>query len=91
MEKWGNTWLWENVKLIGNDLWLQEAIRDGTLLAVTDGSFMSKRLSQVNSCAFILECTRGRGRIIGHYPEHSTAACAYRGEHLGLLAFTCSC
>ena len=70
----------------GNDSWLKDAIRDGTLLAVTDGSFMSKRLSQVNSCAFILECTRGRGRIIGHYPEHSTAACVCRGELLGLLA-----
>ena len=86
LEKWGSTWLWNNVKSTGNDSWLKEAIQDGTLLAVTDGSFMSKRISQVNSCAFILECTRGRGRIVGHYPEHTMAACAYRGELLGLLA-----
>ena len=87
LEKWGNTWLWQNVKSVGNDSWLRKAICDGTLLAVTDGLFMSKRFPSMNSCTFILECTRGRGRIVGHYPaEHSMAACAYRGELLGLLA-----
>lgn len=87
LEKWG-TWLWQNVKSVGNDSRLgKKAICDGILLAVTDGLFMSKRFPSMNSCTFILECTRGRGRIIvGHYPEHSMSACTYRGELLGLLA-----
>lgn len=86
LTKWGNTWLWQNVKPTSNEDWLGQAIRDKTLLAVTDGSFMSKRFPNMNSCAFILECTRGRGRIVGSFPEQSMAACAYWGELLGLLA-----
>ena len=33
-----------------------------------------------------MECSRGRGRIIGKFPERTLAACVYRGELLGLLA-----
>ena len=40
----------------------------------------------MNSCAFILECTQGRGRLTGAFPEQRIAACAYRGELLGLMA-----
>ena len=39
----------------------------------------------MNSCAFILECSKGQGRLTGAFPEKSMAACAYRGELLGLL------
>lgn len=70
-DQWATTW---------------QAIRDNTLLAVKDGLFMSKMFPSMNSCAFILECTQGRGRIESIFPEHSMAACAYRGELMGLLA-----
>jgi len=79
LEEWGNTWLWQNVKSVGNDSWLGK----GKAICDVDGSFMSKRFPNMNSCTFILECTRGRGRKVGHYPEHSMAACT---ELLGLLA-----
>jgi len=55
-------------------------------LAVADGSFIREEYADVCSAAFIIECTSGRGRIIGSFPEQSTAACAYRGELLGLMA-----
>ena len=40
----------------------------------------------MNSCAFILECSRGRGRMPGAFSEQTMAACSYRGKLLGLLA-----
>ncbi len=36
--------------------------------------------------AFILECTRHQGMLVGLFPEASKAANAFRGELLGLMA-----
>ena len=55
------------------------------LVAVIDGSYMSKLYPHINSCAFIMECSKGPGRLKGAFPEQLMAACAYRGELLGLL------
>ena len=38
------------------------------------------------SAAFVLECTKGRGRLVGAFAEASVAANAYRGDFLGLMA-----
>lgn len=38
LRKWGNTWMWKSLRLVGDDGWLTEAIREGTCVAVTDGS-----------------------------------------------------
>eukprot|EP00956_Cyclotella_meneghiniana_P008125 scaffold10809_cov23-Cyclotella_meneghiniana.AAC.4 len=53
---------------------------------VTDGSYIKEITREACSSGFVLECTAGRGRIIGSFPEQSKDACAYRGELLGLLA-----
>jgi hypothetical protein len=36
--------------------------------------------------AFVLECTKGCGRILGAFLEAIRVATAYRGELLGLMA-----
>jgi hypothetical protein len=66
--------------------WIKEAILDGSLLAVTDGSFLHEHYPDLCSAAFVLECTRGRGRMFGSFSESSRVANAYRGELLGLMA-----
>ena len=38
------------------------------------------------SCAFVVECSKGRGRVLGSFAEQSVWACAYRGELMGLMA-----
>jgi hypothetical protein len=86
LREWGCTWMWEDMQLTGDDGWLEEAIRDNSLVAVTDGSYMRDKYPNMNSCAFILECTKGRGRLTGSFLEQTTAACSYRGELIGLLA-----
>ena len=86
LEEWGCTWMWESIRMEGTDGWLEESIQEGTLRAVTDGSYMREVFPDVCSAAFVLECSKGRGRIMGSFPEHSSGANAYRAELLGLLA-----
>ena len=78
--------MWCSLRLVGDDGWLEQAITEGTLRAVTDGSYIKELHPELCSAAFILECSEGRGRMIGSFPEMSPDACTYREEMLGLLA-----
>jgi hypothetical protein len=86
VESWGNTWMWDNLKITGDIGWIAEAIANNTLIAITDGSYMRELYPHLNSTAFVLECTKGRGRLMGSFTEHTMDACSYRGELLGLMA-----
>ena len=55
-------------------------------MAVTDGSYIKEHYPDLCSAAFILECSKRRGRLVGAFAEASAAANAYRGELLGLMA-----
>ena len=86
LREWGCTWMWKSMRVTGDDGWLQQAIEEGTIRAVTDGSYIRELCPSVCSAAFVLECSKGRGRIIGSFPEQSPNTNAYRAELLGLLA-----
>ena len=73
LAEWGSTWL-------------EESIAACTCLAVTDGSYIKEYYPNICLAAFVFECTEGRGRIVGSFPEQTVAANAYRGELLGLMA-----
>ncbi len=66
--------------------WVSEAIQDGSLVAVMDGSYIRQLYPNLCSAAFILECAKGCGKIIGSLSESTLAANGYRGELLGLMA-----
>jgi hypothetical protein len=55
-------------------------------VAVTDGSYIKQLYPNICSAAFILECLKGRGRIVGSFKEATSATSAYRGKLLGLMA-----
>ena len=78
--------MWQSLRLIGNDNWLEQSIAAGTCVAVTDGSYIRELYPNLCLAAFIIECSEGNGLIVGSFPETSSAASAYRGELLGLLA-----
>jgi hypothetical protein len=59
VESWGETWLSDNLKTMDNIGWIAEAIQDNSLLAITDGSYMKELYPNINSAAFVLECTKG--------------------------------
>jgi hypothetical protein len=86
LRKWQRTWMWENLQWVGKDHWIAEAIEDGTLIAVTDGSYMKDLYPNINSAALVLECTKGRSRLWCSFPEASETACSYRGKLVGLMA-----
>jgi hypothetical protein len=86
LEAWGNTWLWEHMTVTGGVTWVHESIAQGTLVAVTDGSYIQELFPNICSAAFVLECSHRRVRIFGSFSESLRVANAYRGELLGLMA-----
>jgi hypothetical protein len=72
LREWGHTWMWDLLWLIGDDNWLLDTIREGTCIAVTDGLHICELYPNMCSCAFVLECTQGRGWIFGSFLEQST-------------------
>ena len=42
LREWGHTWLWDDLRLVGDTGWLADAIGDGTLVAVTDSSYIKE-------------------------------------------------
>ena len=86
LKLWGNTWLWENMTLSGGTEWIHHSIKDGSLVAVTDGLYIRKLYPNLCSAAFVLECAKGSGRIVESFSERLDVANAYRGELLGLMA-----
>ena len=67
---------------------MEAAINGCSLISVTDGSYVRELYPDLCSVAFIIECTKGRGRIVivGSFAEHTETANAYRGKLLGLMA-----
>ena len=78
--------MWKSLQLIGDDNWLEDSNAAGTCVAVTYGSYIRELYPKLCSAAFILKCTEGRGIIVGSFAEQLSAANAYRGELLGLMA-----
>lgn len=65
---------------------MEDSIRAGTYIAVTDGLYIKELYPDVCSGAFVLECTAGRRLMLGSFDEQSRVACPYQGELLGLMA-----
>ena len=78
--------MWEKLQWVGDDDWIAEAIDDGSLIVVMDGSYMKDIYPNIHSAALVLECSKGRGRLWCSFPEVSQVACSYRGELVGLMA-----
>jgi hypothetical protein len=85
LQSWGCCWIWENLRMVGNNDWIKEAIEDGLYVAVTDRSYIKQVHPELCANAFIMECSRGRGHMMGSFTEASSAANAYRGDLLGLM------
>ncbi len=85
LREWGCSWLWKHMSVKGGTDWIAQVIMAGSLVAIMDGSYMQQIYPNLCLAAFVLECSHGRGRLIGSFKEASKAASAYRGELLGLM------
>ena len=77
--------MWDNLAITGDLDWIAASIADNSCVAVTDGLYMKDLYPYLNSAAFILECSKGRGRLMGSFVENTPNAGSYRGELLGLM------
>ena len=59
VKSWGQTWLWDNMRISGDIDWLAEAIKDNSLVAVTDGSYIQELYPNLCPVAFVLKCSKG--------------------------------
>jgi hypothetical protein len=57
------------MKVVRGTDWLSQAIAEGTLIAVTDGSYIREHYPEICSAAFILECKHSGGHVTGTFPE----------------------
>lgn len=85
IHQWPNGRIWRDLKVTGNGTWIYDAIREGTLLSISDGSYIRELHPQLCSTAVMMECTSGRGRLSVSFVEKSHSANAFRGELLGLM------
>jgi hypothetical protein len=86
LQSWGYTWIWEQMSVSGGTEWVDKFIIDGTLVVVTDRSYIRELFPNLCSAAFVLECSKSQGRVVGLFSESLIGANAYRGELLGLMA-----
>ena len=86
LESWGSMWLWENMTVSGGMEWIHHSIKDGSLVAVMDSLYIRELYPNLFSVAFVLECAKGSGWIVGSFSERLDVANTYQGELLGLMA-----
>jgi hypothetical protein len=86
LQSWGNTWLWEHMSVSGETAWVDKSILKGTLVAVADRSYIRELFPNLCSATFVLECSKGRRRVVGLFSEALIVANAYCMELLGLMA-----
>ncbi len=65
------------MKVVGGTDWLSQAIAGGTLMAVTDGSYIREHYLEVCSTAFILECKHSGGWVTRAFSEALMEANAF--------------
>lgn len=90
IREWGGLWMWEMIFPdlgLGFDVsWMISALRLGSLVAVTDGSYDRKKCPCVCAAGWIIMDITTGSRLAGSFSEYSTSASSYRGELLGLCA-----
>jgi hypothetical protein len=75
--------MWEKPSITGDLDWIVASIAHNSCIMVTDGSYMKELYPYLNSAAFVLECSKGRGRLTGSFLEQTPDAGNYQGEILG--------
>jgi hypothetical protein len=87
LQSLGGEWMWEHVKDEESDMsWACNAMINGVLIAVTDGSYDRERAKDVSRSGWLLLCTASRRTLRGSFSEISPIAGSFRGEFLGLAA-----
>jgi hypothetical protein len=57
------------MSVLGGTEWIHQSILDGSLVAVTDDSYIRELYPHLCSAVFVLECGKSQGRVIGLFSE----------------------
>ena len=63
MKKYGGEWFWEDIQTPVCTEWLAEAISNGTLTLVTDGSYMKHLHRNISGVGWIIQDTETGKRV----------------------------
>jgi hypothetical protein len=72
LEKWKRTWIWDNLKWVGNNDWIAAAISESTCIAVTNSFYMKEVYTGIQSATLVLECTSWRERLWCFFQKQTT-------------------
>ena len=62
------SWMWDSLRLVWDEKCIDESIADNSCMAVTDGSYIKELHPNICSAAFMFECSKGRGKLVGSFP-----------------------
>ena len=86
LKNYGGKWFWEDIQCPDGTEWMAEAMKNGTLTSVTDGSYMEHLHRNMSGAMWIIQDRASGKRVQGSLAEWSTTAGSYRGKLLGMLA-----
>ena len=66
--------------------WVVDAIRNGTAIWVTDGSYNQTLAPHISGAGWLIYCTASKRKLCGSFLEYSHKAGSYCRELLGLMA-----
>ena len=79
--------MWAKVINEGSNLdWLVNALNNGTVISVTDGSYKKDIAPDVSGAGWVIYCEQSKLKLTGSFYERSPDAGSYRGELMGLTA-----
>eukprot|EP00978_Attheya_sp_CCMP212_P035244 scaffold152065_cov75-Attheya_sp.AAC.2 len=81
--------MFDHIIITGSEVDLVMAIRDGTAVAVCDGSYMTKADKKRGSTCLIIECQHTKEKLVLDCQSPGTYANAYRSEMMGLYVGMC--
>ena len=85
LKNYGGEWFWEDIQTPDGTEWMAEAMKNGTLISVTDGSYMEHLHRNISGAGWIIQDRATGKRVQGSLAEWSTAAGSYHGKLLGML------
>jgi hypothetical protein len=77
IQGWDNTWPWDNLVISGDISWIVKSVVDDSCVAVTDGSYKKVVYPNFNLAAFVFECSKGQGRLMGTFIKSTPNAGSY--------------
>ena len=86
LASWSHNHWWNGLKYSGSGTWIYQSIQQGSLVCVSDGSYIREMHPLVCSAAVIMECKDSHQRLSFSTTDVSSSSNAFRGELIGLLA-----